>query len=724
METVRAASDEAREIHLKDYLGVMRKHVWVLLAFFTITEGLAAFYVSRQVPLYRASARIQIDRESPRVLNIPEVVEPDRGFYGDEYYQTQYQLLRSRSLVLEVARRLGLDRDPDFLAPAAAGAADAGRAGATVTSGEAAETMLINRMLGMVSIDPIKNTRLVDITTVSTKPSTAAEVSNAMAAAFIERNQELRLNTTRQATDWLGTQLEDARKKVEESETALQRYKEEHDIVSPEKNVNLVGQKLEELSTALTKAKTDRIALETRYRQMQRMGSTQEMLDSLPEVLGNQLIQQMKREYAQLQGELSTLSKTYTPKHPKIISLRSQIESLESRLRAEVAKVTASIRNEYEVAKAREESIQEAVDQQKQVAQGLSQKSIQLGALEREVENNRRIYGILLNRAKETGLAEGIQAGNIRIIDRAEVPLAPFSPRRFRAMALAVLFGLLGGVALAFFLEYLDDSIKDPDDLERYTRLPFLAPVPIIRTRDKSTPRELVAHKEPKSSYAEAYRSARTGIMFSSPDAPPVAILVTSSGPEEGKTTTAINLAVTMAHAGNRVLVLDADLRKPRVHQVFGLKNGFGLTNLLTESTDLSAAVHKTPVQNLAVMTSGPIPPNPSELLGSQRMAKLLETLRGSFEKVVVDCPPIISVTDASILAAYLDGVVLVVKSGQTSRQIVRRAKKKLEEVRARIIGVVLNSVNVRKSRYYYSPVYYYSYYGEDRGRSRKRKKA
>ncbi len=738
-----------QEVHLRDYLRVVKKRLWTMAVFFFFVVTLAYFNVSRQTPLYQAQARIQIDRENPRVLNFQEVVQPESGYWGDEYYKTQFQLLQSRSLALEVVNRLGLASNPEFVgAPEKkapfpdwfgrlkalvarsssgfGGTAPGGTKGFTEDPGPPADratTVLIDRFLSRIEIKPLKETRLVDVAAVSGDARLAAGMANALATSFIEWNQRQRLTTTREATDWLSTQLEDARVKVQASEFELQRYKEQSDIVSPQDRQNLAVRKMEELSTTLTRAKTDRIALETRFRQMEKMIARQQIPDSIPEVMTNPIIQGLKREYGELQAQLSQFSKTYTAKHPKMIGLKSQLDSTSARLMDEVNKITLSIRNEYEVAKAREESLQIAVDQQKMDVQNLGQKSIRFSVLEREVENNRRIYDLLLNRAKETGLAEGLQTGNMRIVDRAEVPLAPFAPRKFRTMFWAVLVGLLGGLGLAFFFEYLDDTIKDPNDLENYVKLPFLAPIPIIKPKVSRTSRELIAEKEPMSPFSEAYRSARTSILFSSPDTQPATIMVTSAGPEEGKTTTATNLAITMAHAGNRTLLIDADLRKPRIHQVFGIKHTLGLSNLLADSTDIAASLHKTEIANLMVMTSGPIPPNPSELLGSQRMKKLLIALRENFEKVIIDCPPIISVADASILATQVDGVVIVVKAGRTSRVILRRAKKKLEDVRGRIFGVILNAVDVRKSSYYYSPVYYYSYYGEKKRKSGKRGK-
>ncbi len=732
---------EPRAIHLSHYLKIVQKRLWVVLAVVVVATSATFYRVSGQVDQYRAAARIQIDREAPKVLQFQEVVDAQAGMYGDEYFQTMYQLIQSRSLAEEVIRRLNLASNPEFLGSkqfpktgirwflvqlfGGQGRKADAPAPPAATAPTLSSTSLVNRFLGMLKVDLVKNTRLMDVTVISPYPRLAAEMANALCVAFIERNQQQRLSTTRQATDWLSTQIDEARRKVEESETDLQKFREGKDIVAIENREAIVSQKLEELNTAFTRAKTDRIALETRYRQMQKMSGAE--LDSLPDVMSNPSISQLRAERARLGNELEDQEKTYTPKHPRIIKLRAQLDSVQQQIGLEISKVVKSIRNEYEVAKAKEETIQQAFDQQKKSVQSMGKSSAQISVLERDVENNRRIYSLLLTRAKETGLSEGLQTGNLHIVDKAEIPLAPFAPNRKRALMFSFALSLLGGLTLVFFIEYMDDSVKDPDDLEFAGNIPFLASIPHIRMRDADAARELVTQLEPKSSFAEAYRSARTSIIFAANETPLNTLLVTSAGPREGKTTTAVNLAVTLAQAGNRVLLIDADMRKPRVHTVFSFENANGLSSLLTDSNDIADTCRKTPVPNLSVITSGPIPVNPAELLASQRMKKLLGALEKSFDRVIIDCPPVISVTDASVLSAMVDGVVLVIGAGKTSRKVVLMVKKRLGEAKAKVLGVIMNFVDSRRGHhyYYYAPHYYYTYYGsEGGGRGRGKKKA
>jgi succinoglycan biosynthesis transport protein ExoP len=366
-----------------------------------------------------------------------------------------------------------------------------------------------------------------------------------------------------------------------------------------------------------------------------------------------------------------------------------------------------------------EQSLEAQIRSEELALKNLNAKGLEHAVLKREVDSNARIYQMLAAREKETGVLSGIRTNNIRMVDRARVPRAPFSPNRPRALALGLLIGLAAGFGLVFFLEYLDDSVSDPDQLERFVHVPFLGPVPILEPKETGPlARDLIAMKEPKSVYAEAYRTVRTSILFSSPDNPPRVFVVTSSGQQEGKSLTAVNLAVTMALNDKRVLLIDADLRKPRLHKVFEIENKCGLSNLIGGSPDVALALHKTKVPTLMVMPSGPVPPNPSELLGSVRLRKLLELLREKFDVILLDCTPLIAVTDATVLATQVDGVILVIKSGATRRKILQRGVKQLQDVQAKIIGAVLNQVNVRNSSYYYA--YYYShYYGETDGKGK-----
>ncbi len=729
---------EETEIHLKDYLRVVSKRRWTVLAVFVAVITTVAIVTFRQRPVYQGLVQLLIEKENPNILSIKEVMELDAA--NADYYQTQYRILQSRSLAQQVIDKLGLAKSPEFTGPdkPALGHSLAQQAieklGLAKTpgfatpdqpaaGGPAAAGKLVDDFLERITIEPLRTTRLVNVRARAFDPKLAALIANTLADLYIGQNLRLKVDTTQQAGTWLSEKAGEARRKLEQSERTLQNFNETNNVISLDERQSLLVQKLEQLGTEITKARTLRIELETRAQQlaaMRKAGSDVEGLESMSEVIASSVIQGLKTELARIETELADAAKVYTPKHPKIVALAAQLPPLRQRIVVEINRIAQSIHNEYEVALKREQSLTETLEQQKQQVQQMNQLAINDRALKREVENNRRIFDVLMSREKETGLVGGMRTNNIRIVDRAEVPREPVSPRKARNLALGVIVGIIGALGLAFFLEYFDDTVRDPDDLERSCRIPFLGPVPKLKPKlDGEHSRDLLALQEPKSIYAEAYRAVRTSLLFSSPDNPPRLMVVTSPGPQEGKSLTAINLAVTMALTGNRVLLVDADMRKPRLHKVFDLKNAFGLSNLIGGESEVAAALQRTQVPGLMLMTSGPVPPNPSELLGSERMGKLLEMLRGKFDRVILDCTPLIAVTDATVLASRTDGVILVIKAGATGRKILRRGIKQLEDVQAKVIGAVLNQVDLRHSTYYYSRYYTSNYYGETKSGGR-----
>ncbi len=452
------------------------------------------------------------------------------------------------------------------------------------------------------------------------------------------------------------------------------------------------------------------------------MSGSPEMLDSVPEVLNNDLIRQIKSMEVDLYKRMSELSKKYGEQHPQMIAIESELKTLQKRKAQEITRVINSLRNEYKVAEAREKSLKAALEKQKRESLDLNQKAIQYTVLSREAESAKQMYDLLIKRFKETSLTEDMRTGNIRIIDRAEVPKTPVRPRKMFNILLAVLLGLVAGTGLAFFFEYLDNTIKLPEDIQKYLRVPYLGPVPAMALDGKpegDDRPELVTLHSPKSTASEAYRGIRTSILFSSAEKQPQVLLVSSAAPQEGKTSTAVNLAITMAQTGGKVILLDCDMRKPSVHKVFGLPRDRGMSSILVGNCEVKDALLNTPVPNLDMIPCGPIPPNPSEILGSPRMARLLELLRKSYTRVVIDTPPITAVTDAVVIGRLVDGAVVVVRAGATPREIVRNGLVQLKAVSSPILGVVLNGVDMDRDGYYYYQYYYY-YYGED-GTKKKR---
>ena len=409
-----------------------------------------------------------------------------------------------------------------------------------------------------------------------------------------------------------------------------------------------------------------------------------------------------------------------------ILALQEELNSLQSRKSNEIGRIVDALYNEYKVALAKEYSLKNALNQQKGESLAMNVKAIDYNVLKRQAESSREMYDILVKRFKETSITEDIKTGNIRIVDLAEIPRTPVKPKKAQNLILGLIVGLALGVGLAFFLEYLDNTIKVPDDIKNILKLPYLGPVPAIAAAEggvgngeRNPADDLVSHLSPKSTASEAYRGIRTSILFSSAEQAPQVLIVSSSGPREGKTITSANIAITMAQAGNRVVILDCDMRRPRVHKIFSLSRDRGMSNLLVGNDVLDNVVIRTDIPNLDVIPSGPIPPNPSEVLSSQRMVDLIGVLRGRYDRVIIDTPPITAVTDAVILSKIVDGVVLIVRAGVAHRELVRNAVEQLRQVNAHILGAVLNGVDMGRDSYYYYQYYYY-YYGEDGERKKK----
>jgi len=705
---------EQEQLHLKDYLHVLNKRKWLILIVVAVAFLFSAFRTFREQAQYQATAQILIERETPNVISIEQVIKISEGY--TDFYNTQYKVLQSLTLAASVAERLRVWEYPEF---GGFGNKSAGVAG-KVPSAQDVETRLRTAaaaIRGRISVKPVKNSFLVDVTARAHDPRLSALLANTLAELYIEQNLRPKVDTTRQAGTWLAEQSLATRKKLAEAEQALQRYNEANNVTSLDERQGDIAAKRGKLNAELANTRLQRQELANRIEKIQELrkiagnGIPPGMEYSIAQFASNTAA--LRAELSSLEAELPEQLKIFGEKHPKIIGLTEKIQSLRKRLVAEVNLAAQGLLNENEIALKREQSLLSLIAEEDQRFQTLNVQGLELAALKREVESNARIYDVLVSREKEMSVLSGIRTNNAHLVDRAEVPVSPVSPNHPRALGMGLLVGLIGGLGLVIFLEYLDDTVADPDEMIHLTNMPFLGPVPILEPKIAGPgSRDLLALQEPTSVYAEAYRAVRTNLLFASPDNPPRVMAVTSPGAQEGKTLTAVNLAITMALMGKKVLLVDADMRKPRIQKIFDLENTVGLSTLISGESDVAIALNPTRVPTLWVMGSGPIPPNPSELLGSSRMAAILAVLRDRFDLVVVDCTPLIAVTDATVLATQVDGIILVIKSGATRRKILTRSIRQLEYVQAKIIGTLLNHVDVRKSSYYYSS-YYAHYYGE-----------
>lgn len=676
------------QLNLRHYWHLVLERRWlVITAFFTILL-LTAIYLFRATPIYSAVVRIQIDRESGNPLNVKDSLSLETR--EQDYLQTQYKNLHSRSLVQSVINSLKLDEDPRYK-----------------------KSMdKITAVSRDISVVPIRLSRLVDVRVEHPNPETAMKIANTLAKNFIEQNLDQKVNSSYAAMTWLMTEVTDAKNKVERSESDLHSYIEQNNQVSLEEGENIVRQSLMAAQTELSRVRAESAQAQQAVMEIDRMVNDGQPIDTFPSIAQNPVVQEIRKQIDVEMANLAALLKRYRDKYPTVIAARSKLKALEDTLNAECDKQMQAVRNQAELLKKSEEKLAQmvAVESQRQIQ--LNQLKIKYDILKRDAENNKSIHSNVLLRMKETEMMSRMNSNNMRIVDEATKALKPVKPR----IVLTVLAGLVGGIAvslgLAFFVSYLDDSIKSQEDIENHLRLPFLGYIPNIKT-NSVVERDLQAHLHPQSNAAEGFRTIRATLALTHKADKFRVLAVTSTIPSEGKSLVASNLAIVQAQTGMKTLLVDADLRRPSVHKAYQLHSPVGLSAFLTRETDdLADLTHTTEVPNLDVVCCGAVPSNPSELVGSSRMAEFLERVKGKYDRVVLDCPPVSAVSDPLIIAAMSDGVVYVTKFNKIRREHGRKSVQRIQNSGIHILGVVVNDIDFEgKDSYYYSYYYYQNRY-------------
>jgi polysaccharide biosynthesis transport protein len=716
---MRTPEPVLQDVHLTDYLRVLYKRRWAAVTVFLVVVSSIVVYAFTVTPIFEARARLLIESDDPNIVAFTSVIDETES--KADYYQTQYNILQSRALARLTIEELNLWSSP-LLDPGddqwlgGFGNAVAKRLGYTLPGETADETVVRSRMvdefLSNLEISPIRNSRLVDVRYRLSDAILASRIANAIASNYIAQNLEYKFTASRDANDWLTERLAEEKKQVEAAETALQQYREQHDSISLEDRQNIVVQRLSDLNSAVTRAKTERLQKEGLYRQLNASANDPAALNTFPAILASTFIQQQKAELSALQRQQAQMADRLGDRHPEMVKVQSAIAHAQGQIQAEVAKIVAAVKSEFEAARAQEEAMAGALATQKTEALAMNRAAINYSVLERDVESSKQIYNSLLQRAKETSVAGELKSSNIRIVDRAERPQRPVSPRVLFSLMLALVGGTVLACGTAFFFEYLDSRIKSPEEVDTYLGLPSIGMIPALGKQWRGSDPLINSGVPP--AFAEAFRALRTNVLFSAATPGCRMIGVTSTGPGEGKTLVASNLAIGFATAGQRVLLLDADMRRPRLHDVFSGAQEPGLSNVLVGDANAAVALRKTDVPNLYLLTAGRVPPNPAELLGSRAFTDLLASIRERFDWIVLDTPPVMAVTDPNIIASLVDGVVFVIGSEMTSYKIARRAIEQLERARAAFAGAVLNNVQVQRHAYYYSQYYrreYASYY-------------
>jgi succinoglycan biosynthesis transport protein ExoP len=692
---------EEREIHLRDYLRTIYKRRYTVYTFFIIVFIVVLVGTLSTTPIYRATTSVLIEKSEASNMSM---MYPYYFSYDPAFYETQYQLIRGASVARKVVETLGLEKTYGSYFPEE-------REAFSRLDEDAKKTKLTNMISGDITVSPIKDSKIVNISYMSESPEFAALIVNSVAKAYISEILDMKMSSTRYALEWMTKKAEEEKSKLEKSERALQEYMRANDIVTLQDRIAITPEKLSEFNTQLIQAQTRRKELESLYRKV----ATSKIADAetIPAVATDPTVASLRSEILKAEQNIEELSKKFGQKHPTMIRAREDLKTMKEKREQQIMRVIQSIKNEYELAKSKEESLRAALSGSKAEALNLNEKFIQYGVLLREVETNRQLYDALIKRIKEQSVTEEIQTVNVWIIEKAGVPGTPVRPKKSLNILLGIIVGLFGGVGLTFFFDYLDNTIKSPDDVENRLGLAVLGMVPLLHAKEGNIEELLI--KNPQATFSEHYKNLRTALLLSSASKPPQNILVTSMGPEEGKTVTSVNLALTIAESEYSVLLIDSDLRKPRVHSVFGLNNSKGLSTYLA-GTSSSINIIKGPKENLSIIPAGPLPPNPSELLGSYKLHELIRVLKERYNIIIWDSPPLMTVTDSFILSKVLDGTVIVTKAGKTTFDIVRRGLKAIRGRRAadsesRILGVVINAIDVKKSDYYYYKQYYRSYY-------------
>jgi len=719
-----------REPHLLDYLIILRKHQWLIITFLLTVVTVVTIASFKMKPEYEAAARVEVDKEAQNMQPFSD--SNSFGEYEDSeaYVETQTKILQSETLALMTIKSMDLGRYPEF------GGISSSTAWQHVGA-SSRRPAILGAFLGRLSIKRITGSRLIEVQFAAEDPQLAAQVVNTHLQNYVEQNFRSKYDATIQASNWLSAELEELRIKVEKSEDARIAYERENQIWQIDEKQDITTQKLADLSKAVTDAQTDVAQKEALYR-MAISGN----VDALPAARSNAVISNLLSRKSALNEDYAQAVDQYGPNFPKVLRIAAQQKEVDDDLEKARKTMIESVEEDFTTARTHAELLQEALDKQKADANGLAEKLVQYHILQHDAESNKQLYDGLLQKLKEAGITAGLRSSNIRVVDPALTPTTPARPQKARNILLSFLVGLVGGVGLALFREYLDNTVKSPDDIEALTGLPSLAVVPSLpglnanqsrfsrfareaAPQSASGPRvELLSYIQPKSQISEAFRALRTSLLLSQADHPPQVILVTSALPREGKTTAAVNLAVTLAQLGDRTLLMDSDLRKPGIRRALNLTVGkeVGLSSYLAGVSTLDEVMIPHPtINNLVALTTGPVPPSPADLLSSHRMREAIVELRHRFKFIVIDSPPVMAATDPVILSALTDGVLLVVRSCETPKEAFTRTRDLLAAVKCRLLGVVLNAVDSSAPDYYYSYRYYpYAYgygYGDDAGK-------
>jgi succinoglycan biosynthesis transport protein ExoP len=716
--------------HIFDRLSVLHKYRWASITVFTLVVSWIMVDSYTQIPVYRATAQVLIEDPNSDVATPTEIARSVALTDPEIYMETQLRIMRGRELAQRVAREMNLEKVAEFngqgpkptaLAQTIASIkryvampyrmmmSNLGQQQTQASAPRIASGDYSDALIGRLEAEQVRGSQLVDLSIDSSDPEFATRAVNAFADRYVQENLSLKVSTLEKSAEWLTGEVAKAAELVKQSELKLAQYKETQDAGSLDSGQNTVVARLNSLSDTATKARTDRILKEGVWRQVQDAGAN---LESVSAILNNGQVQLLRNQVSQLQQERARVSERYGERHPDYQKAMTSLANAQQQYDIELKKAVQNAKNEYDAAVTQERVMQEAVNEAKGAATALGRKGVDYAVLLREAESNRSIHNQLLTREKELRVVANSRTNNIRVVDRAEVPGAPFTPNHRSDWTYALGLALFLALATAFGIDYLDDTVKTPEDITRRLKLRFLGLVPIV----SGERHPLISGPVPHD-FGEAYRSIRTALAAQLPSTGARVVAVASSQPLEGKTTTAVNIAMALAVGGSRVLLIDADMRRPSVHKALRMTNDRGLSQLLAGQARMREVVQRTHDPNLLTITAGRTPANPSELLASDRMRALLTGLEtGPFDWIIIDTPPVLAVTDAVILAPLVHAVTFVIGAEMTRWRLAERAVETLLSSNPRMVHAVLNKVNFGRNKYYYSRYYghqYKNYYAE-----------
>jgi succinoglycan biosynthesis transport protein ExoP len=729
-----------QDVHLSHYWNIIYKRWKIALAIFA-TVMLGAYLASYfSTPQYLSRIQIQIERENPNQLTIDDLFGIEAS--DQEFLQTQYYLLSSRGLAERVIEDQRLLSDPEFN--------PGGIAGKSKAEQDALKHAMAPGLAGMVKVEPVRSTSIVAISYTALSPKLAKKVAEGIGEAFIRMNIEKKIDSVNKTTEYLSKQIVTVKSELDEAREQLQKFGQQADIVAVGSADSMGVQRVTKLNADLSSATNERIDKESRYNTLLNASA-----ESVPEVTGNSLVAQLRDEEARYSRDYQQKLATFRPDHPEMVKLRDMLNRTQQQrvatMKDALQKVRDAARNDLLAARSREESMKGAFEAAKQDTYRTNISAMTYTDLHSVIESKQQSLDTLTKRRNEAEVSSrlrGSNSSNIHWVDHAELPAGRVNSNMRKNLQSAFPLGIILGLAAIFFLEYMDRSIKSPEELEKVTRFASLGVVPSaasigrgagyygsrygsapLRAVEQTTglgddPKgiDLLPHFDSRSPISEAYRAFRTSLLLASANSPKV-IVITSTFAREGKTTTSVNLGTVLAQMGKPVLLIDGDLRRPRLQKVFPGKMNLGLVNYLAANIPLEDVIQETVVPHLSVILSGPTPPNPSELLASDRMKNLIHDIRSKFAFVIFDSPPVLAVTDSIVLAASADGVVLCVHGGQTPRELVQRAADRLRQSNIPVLGAILNNLDLQQYGYTFKKNYYDYYDSDDSDRTEKRAK-